>query len=87
MYNYTNSNLFPTSIYEIAKGDLIFADWDRDAIGDHSMIIRLVLYYEVDGYVNYHTPNTFNRRVSDIVVDNPNALYLICVVGDAYTNW
>jgi len=86
MYNYTNSNLFPTSIYELAKGDLIFADWDRDTIGDHSMIIRLVLYNEVDGYVNYHTPNTFNRRISDIIADHPNALYLICVVGDAYTN-
>ena len=50
------------------------------------MIIRYVLYNEGDGYVNYHTPNTFNRRVSDIVADNPTALYLICVVGNAYTD-
>ena len=29
MYNSTNSNFWPNSIYEIAKGDLIFVDWDR----------------------------------------------------------
>ena len=86
LYNYTNTNCFPSSIYEYDKGDLLFADWESDAHGDHTMIIRKVIYdpNKPNGYVNYHSTNTYNKSVLQIVIENPNAIFLAAIIGNRY---
>lgn len=56
---------------DLLIGDVVQADWDPDGTIDHSM---MVTYKDgCDIRVSYHTNNTRNRSLADIIDDNPDA--------------
>lgn len=92
LWGYTNSDLFPTSIFQIERGDLIFFDFTNDGIMDHTMILSSVIYNEnnPNGYVNGHTNNQYRTNLVNLLnsmsVTYPNLVIYIGVIGNQYTN-
>jgi hypothetical protein len=63
-----------TNVYQLAVGDVLQVDFDKDGSKDHTMIVT---YRSPSGvpYVTYHSNNTFRRSVASIVASYPNAAY------------
>lgn len=60
-----------SNVWHMAKADVLQADWKRDGIIDHSMIVTTRTSNEV--YLTYHTPSTHNKKLSTIVAQYPRA--------------
>lgn len=60
--------------YQLVPGDIVQADWNRDGIKDHTMIVT-----KKDGngliYLTYHSANTKDKSINLILSQYPYALY------------
>ena len=70
----------------LEKGDVVQADWDRNGVWDHTMIVTGK--NGNDPLMSYHSEKrenrTRNRPLSSIRNDNPNARYIAWSVHDNY---
>jgi hypothetical protein len=62
-----------SSVWYLAKADILLADWDRNGNKNHAMIVTVRSSSMV--YLTYHTFDTLNKPLSLILRDNPNAWY------------
>lgn len=69
---FTNTSPAPSMFNGVSTGDILQADWHRDGIYDHTMIITKK---DSTGYIylTYHSNNTLNKHILDLVNGNPNA--------------
>lgn len=66
---YTMSNA-----WNLLASDVLQADWDRNGVPDHTMIVTARDSAGVP-YLTYHSINTRNRTLTAILAANPNAWY------------
>ncbi|MFI1976569.1 amidase domain-containing protein [Streptomyces wedmorensis] len=59
------------NVWHMVRSDVLQADWRRDGIIDHSMIVTARTSNEA--YLTYHTPSTHNKKLSTIVAQNRGA--------------
>lgn len=62
------------SVWNTVASDVLQAKWAGDSSIDHSMIVTVV---NRDGghYLTYHTNNTLNRSLQDIINTNPGTTW------------
>ncbi|WP_186763175.1 amidase domain-containing protein [Lentzea tibetensis] len=58
-------------VYDMGFADVLQADWDRDNIVDHTMLVTQV--DTVDRYLTYHSGPELNKRLAHLINENPNA--------------
>ena len=59
------------SVWQLAKSDVLQADWTRNDNIDHSMIVTKK--YRGTPYLTYHTGDTHNKSLSKLLSDHPRA--------------
>ncbi|MGA4799260.1 amidase domain-containing protein [Streptomyces lavendulocolor] len=62
-----------TNVWHLAMADVLQADWKRDGILDHTMIVTKRSKNEV--FLTYHTPSTHNKKLSTILAQYPRATW------------
>ena len=63
-----------SSIYYMGLADVLQADWQRDGVPDHTMLVTARDYYG-NIYMTYHSTNTKDRPLVEIINANPSAWY------------
>ncbi|MDF1498258.1 MAG: amidase domain-containing protein [Patescibacteria group bacterium] len=67
---------------QFTVGDVMQADWTSDGKWDHSMIIT-----KIDGtdvYVTYHSNNRVNKKVSDLIREQPEIQFRVLLLKDTH---
>ncbi|MBK3570002.1 amidase domain-containing protein [Streptomyces sp. MBT62] len=59
------------NVWQLAKSDVLQADWTRNNNIDHSMIVTK--RYQGTPYLTYHTGDTHNKSLSKLLSDHPRA--------------
>lgn len=58
------------NVWKLSGADVLQADWDRDNTIDHTMIVTAANSQDV--YLTYHTSNTHNRKLSNLLAKHPH---------------
>ncbi|CAM5669512.1 MULTISPECIES: amidase domain-containing protein [Streptomyces] len=61
------------NVWKMRSADVLQADWKRDGIIDHTMIVTKNSKGEL--YLTYHTPSTHNKKLSTILAKYPRAAW------------
>ncbi|MEU1782957.1 amidase domain-containing protein [Streptomyces abikoensis] len=61
-----------SNVWQMALGDVLQADWDRDNTIDHTMIVT-GFSGTSEIYLTYHTSNTHNRKLTNLLAKYPHA--------------
>ncbi len=73
---YTNRFSSALTYWEMQIWDLIQIDWTKDWTIDHSMVITSKTWTSTSQiYVTYHSTDTLNKKLSDLISQYPNANY------------
>ncbi|MFF1812554.1 amidase domain-containing protein [Streptomyces sp. NPDC058251] len=59
------------NVWQLAKSDVLQADWTRNNNIDHSMIVTKK--YQGTPYLTYHTGDTHNKSLRKLLSDHPRA--------------
>lgn len=59
--------------YNLRIGEILSADWDRDGLKDHSMVVTTQSSSPPDIFLTYRSTHTMNRSFTNMVMANPNA--------------
>lgn len=74
---YTNKFSSATTFWELQIWDLIQIDWTKDWTIDHSMVITGKTWTSTSQiFVTYHTNDTLNKKLSELIAQNPNSTYI-----------
>ncbi|WP_176741140.1 amidase domain-containing protein [Streptomyces agglomeratus] len=61
------------NIWQMQRSDVLQADWKKDGIIDHTMIVTKRSANEI--YMTYHTPSIHNKKLSTIRAQYPRAAW------------
>ncbi|MFH8517553.1 amidase domain-containing protein [Streptomyces gelaticus] len=61
------------NVWKMQSADVLQADWKRDGIIDHTMIVTKKSKGEI--YLTYHTPSVQNKKLSTILAKYPRAAW------------
>lgn len=74
---YTSKFKVAATFWELQIWDIIQIDWTRDWTIDHSMVVRSKSWTSTSQiYVTYHSTDTPNRQLSNLINEYPNAKYI-----------
>jgi hypothetical protein len=79
---YSNRAISVSGPDQLQIGDVVQIDYQRDGIWDHTMIVT---GQDSRGLLmSYHTPDTRNKALNDIVSRNPSACFMAWHLKDTY---
>lgn len=83
--NYSNRGTPTSHSSDLVVGDIIQVDWGDGEGTSHTMIVSTK---NNDGtiYVSYHSNDTLDRQLSDIVSSFPNASFYAWHINDSFSS-